>query len=164
MANALSAAGTTPEQVGESNLAAAGVIYRGLLILGSGAILAGLVLGAIVTFIIDRRFLSASAFALAGSVLSFVGLIHAEKVQWNANGQVALGYLFVGLICLAFATAHAAPREAEEILHTANKSPSAGEEVGLGSAQSDRIPKQAATPAQERAEATAHPEDPARTD
>jgi len=121
MANALSAAGTTPEQVGENNLAAAGVIYRGLLILGSGAILAGLVLGAIVTFIIDRRFVSAAIFALAGSVLSFVGLIHAEKVQWNANGQVALGYLFVGLICLAFAATHPAPRDAEEeISPTAN--------------------------------------------
>src|SRR3954468_953409 len=152
MANALSAAGTTPEQVGENNLAAAGVIYRGLLILGSGAILAGLVLGAIVTFIIDRRFVSAAIFALVGSVLSFVGLIHAEKVQWNANGQVALGYLFVGLICLAFAAVHAAPREAEEIFNPANEPPSAGEEVGPGSAKSDRIPKQAATPAQERAE------------
>jgi adenine/guanine/hypoxanthine permease len=164
MANALSAAGTTPERVGESNLAAAGVIYRGLLILGSGAILAGLVLGAIVTFIIDRRFISASIFALAGSVLSFIGLIHAEKVQWNANGQVALGYLLVGLICLIFAAAHVAPREAEEILPTANQSPSAGEEVGLGSAQSDWIPKQAATPAQERGEPTARADDPARTD
>src|SRR3954470_5138199 len=126
MANALSAAGTTPEQVGENNLAAAGVIYRGLLILGSGAILAGLVLGAIVAFIIDRRFVSAAIFALAGSVLSFVGLIHAEKVQWNANGQVALGYLFVGLICLAFAAVHPAPRDAEEeISPTANPRASA---------------------------------------
>jgi adenine/guanine/hypoxanthine permease len=128
MADALSAAGTTPERVGESNLAAAGVIYHGLLILGSGAILAGLVLGAIVTFIIDRRFVSASIFALAGSVLSFVGLIHAEKVQWNANGQVALGYLLVGLICLAFAATHSAPHATDKT------SRPVGEETAHGSA------------------------------
>ena len=27
------------------------------------------------------------------------GLIHGEKVEWNANGQVALGYLFVAAVC-----------------------------------------------------------------
>lgn len=127
MANALSAAGTTAEQVGEDNLVNAGVIYRGLLILGSGAILAGLVLGAIVTFIIDRRLISAAVFAFGGSVLSFVGLIHAEKVEWNANGQVALGYLFVGLICLAFAATRPSPRvdRADEFLDQEEPVPSA---------------------------------------
>jgi len=164
VANALSAAGTTPEQVSESNLVAAGVIYRGLLILGSGAILAGLVLGAIVTFIIDRRFLSASIFALVGAVLSFVGLIHAEKVQWVANGQVALGYLFVGLVCLAFAATHPAPRDAEEIPRATGQSHPAGQENALGSAQPDRIPRQAATPTQERGEPAAQADGPARTD
>jgi AGZA family xanthine/uracil permease-like MFS transporter len=34
--------------------------------------------------------------------LSFVGLIHGVKVEWNANGQISLGYLFAGLIFLAF--------------------------------------------------------------
>jgi adenine/guanine/hypoxanthine permease len=114
MANVLAAAGTTAQKVGEANLVNAGVIYKGLLILGSGAILAGLILGAIVTFIIDRRFISAAIFAFVGSALSFIGLIHAEKVQWNANGEVALGYLFMGVICLAFATTRPAPRIDEE--------------------------------------------------
>ena len=147
-----------------SGLAAAGVIYRGLLILGSGAILAGLVLGAIVTFIIDRRFLSASVFALVGAALSFVGLIHAEKIQWEANGQVALGYLLVGLVCLAFAATHPAPRDAEQMPRATGQSHPAGQENPLGSAQPDRIPRQAATPAQERGRATARADDPGRTD
>jgi AGZA family xanthine/uracil permease-like MFS transporter len=169
MANTLSAAGTTPQQVGEENLAAAGVIYRGLLILGSGAILAGLVLGAVVTFIIDRRFISAAIFALVGSVLCFVGLIHAEKVQWNANGQAALGYLFVGLICLAFAATHPAPRESEEVPRATGQSRSAGEDaaredVALGSAHAGRIPQQGAIPAQERGEPSAPADDTARTE
>jgi AGZA family xanthine/uracil permease-like MFS transporter len=103
MDNVLSAAGTTAAQVGADKLAGAGVVYDGLKILGSGAILAGLVLGAVVAFVIDRAFVAAAAFAAFGAVLSFVGLIHAEKVQWNADGQVSLGYLFAALVCLAFA-------------------------------------------------------------
>ena len=84
----------------------AGVIYKGLLILGEGAILAGLVLGAIMAFIIDRRFYCAAGFTAAGRRLSFIGLIHAAKVEWNAGGQVALGYLFFGLVCLGFGWAN----------------------------------------------------------
>jgi adenine/guanine/hypoxanthine permease len=89
--NALSAAGTSAAKVGEANLESAGVVYHGLLVLGQGAILAGLVLGTIVAFIIDKRFVPAGIFAVGGAALSFVGLIHAEKVGWNANGPVALG-------------------------------------------------------------------------
>lgn len=114
MANVLAAAGTTPEKVGEANLVNAGVIYKGLLILGSGAIIAGLILGAVVTFIIDRRFVSAAIFAFVGSALSFIGLIHAEKIKWDANGEVALGYLFMGLVCLAFASRHPTARIDED--------------------------------------------------
>jgi AGZA family xanthine/uracil permease-like MFS transporter len=110
MDNALAAAGTTAAQVGESSLEGAGVVYHGLQVLGQGAILAGLVLGAIVAFIIDKRFLRAGIFALAGSALSFVGLIHGERIGWNANGQVALGYLFVAIVCGAFAATRPAPR------------------------------------------------------
>jgi AGZA family xanthine/uracil permease-like MFS transporter len=110
MDNALAAAGTTAAQVGENALEGAGVVYHGLRVLGEGAILAGLILGAIVAFIIDKRFVNAAIFAVAGSVLSFVGLIHGEKVGWNANGQVALGYLFVAVVCGAFAVTRPAPR------------------------------------------------------
>ena len=67
-----------------------------------GGILAGLVLGAIVAFLIDRRFVWAAGFCGAGAVLSWIGLIHGEKVEWGANGQVALGYLFAGIVCAAF--------------------------------------------------------------
>lgn len=117
MDNALAAAGTTAAEVGDEALAGAGVIYDGLLVLGQGAILAGLVLGAVVAFIIDKRFTRAAIFAAAGSVLSFIGLIHGERIEWNANGQVALGYLFVAVICAGFAAARIPPRvpDAEEL-------------------------------------------------
>jgi len=72
------------------------------------------VLGAIVAFLIDRRFLQAGAFALFGSALSFIGLIHGEKVEWNANGQVALGYLFTALLCFGFMALKLPPRDPSE--------------------------------------------------
>ncbi|GIJ80845.1 putative MFS transporter, AGZA family, xanthine/uracil permease [Micromonospora phaseoli] len=117
MNNALAAAGTTAAEVGNEALAGAGVVYDGLRILGEGAILAGLVLGAIVAFIIDKRFVHAAVFAASGAVLAFIGLIHGEEVQWNANGQVALGYLFVAVICGIFALGKYPPRvpDPEEI-------------------------------------------------
>ncbi|GID33169.1 regulator [Paractinoplanes brasiliensis] len=111
MDNALAAAGTTASEVGIGALAGAGVVYDGLKTLGEGAILAGLVLGAIVAFIIDKRFWHAAVFAGSGAVLSFIGLIHAEKVQWNADGQVSLGYLFLAAVCVLFALSKPAPRE-----------------------------------------------------
>ncbi len=113
MDNALAAAGTTADRVGEATLEGAGVVYHGLMVLGEGAILAGLVLGAVVAFIIDKRFVSAAVAALGGSALSFIGLIHGAKVEWNANGQVALGYLFLAAVCAAFALLRQPPRVPE---------------------------------------------------
>src|SRR5205814_1198947 len=72
---------------------------------------------AIVAFIIDKRLIPAAAFAGVAAVLSFVGLIHAPKVGWNANGPVALGYLAMGVVLLLFALTRPEPRvpDAEEL-------------------------------------------------
>ena len=102
MDNVLAAAGTSADKVGYDTIAGAGVIYEGTKTLGEGGILAGLVLGAVVAFLIDRKFAWAAGFCAAGAALSWIGLIHGEKVQWAANPQVALGYLFAGLVCAAF--------------------------------------------------------------
>jgi AGZA family xanthine/uracil permease-like MFS transporter len=100
--NSLSAAGTTAAQVGTKALGDAGVVYDGLTTLGQGAVLAGLVLGAIVTFLIDKRFVAAASAAGIGALLAFIGLIHAPQVGWAANPQVALGYLLLGVVCLGY--------------------------------------------------------------
>jgi AGZA family xanthine/uracil permease-like MFS transporter len=115
--NALGAAGTNAGAVGETALENAGVIYNGLNTLGQGAILAGLLLGAIVAFIIDKRLVSAAAFAGVAALLSFVGLIHAPAVAWNANGPVALGYAAMAVVLLLFALGRPEPRipDAEEL-------------------------------------------------
>ncbi|MBI3216841.1 MAG: regulator [Mycobacterium sp.] len=100
--NALNAAGTSADKVGLEALNGAGVVYDGLLTLGEGAVLVGLVLGTMVTFILDKKFLYAAIASAVGAVLSFIGLIHAPTVAWAANPQVALGYLFFGVVCLLF--------------------------------------------------------------
>lgn len=102
MTNAVGAAGSTPAEVGEEGFANAGLVYHGTLLLGGGAILAGMVLGSIVVFIIDKKFVPAAIYCFIGAALGFIGLIHAESVGWNVGGQIALGYLFAGIILLAF--------------------------------------------------------------
>ncbi len=99
--DALGAAGSSAAQVGQAKLANSGVIYDGLHTLGSGATLAGMVLGAIAVFLIDRRFYHAAAFCAAGGVLSLVGLIHGDKVHIFSNKSIALGYGLAAVTCLA---------------------------------------------------------------
>jgi AGZA family xanthine/uracil permease-like MFS transporter len=101
---ALAAAGTSAAQLGAAKLAATGVLYRGLESLGGGSVLAGMILGAIAVFIIDRRLRSAAVWAFAGAILAFFGLIHGPQLGWSVSPLVALGYALFGAICLALAT------------------------------------------------------------
>jgi len=100
--SALAAAGTTAGEVGFGNLSTAGVIYDGLNTLGQGAILAGMVLGAIAVFMINRSFLWAAGYSLFGAALASVGLIHAPEVAWFDNPEIVLGYTFMAVVCLGF--------------------------------------------------------------
>jgi len=96
---ALGAAGTNAGTVGAGALGNNGVIYSGMSLLGGGAVLAGLILGAIAVFIIDREFNKAAIYALAGALLSFFGFIHGIQLEWMASPQVALGYVLLAVIC-----------------------------------------------------------------
>jgi AGZA family xanthine/uracil permease-like MFS transporter len=100
--DALSAAGTTAAKVGYDNIANAGSIYKGTMLLGGGAVLAGLLLGAITAFLIDRKFLWAAGYAAGGAILGFIGLVHGPKVGWDIGPQIALGYLFAAVILAGF--------------------------------------------------------------
>jgi AGZA family xanthine/uracil permease-like MFS transporter len=102
MDDALSAAGTTAAKVGYENIASAGSIYKGTMLLGGGATLAGLLLGAMTAFLIDRKFWWAAGYSAAGAVLGFIGLVSGPKVGWDIGGQIALGYLFAAVILAAF--------------------------------------------------------------
>jgi adenine/guanine/hypoxanthine permease len=97
---ALAAAGTSAGQLGHDKLMGTGVVYRGMELLGAGGILAGMVLGAIAAYLIDRNFRHAAAYALGGAILCFFGIIHAPQLGLNASPGVALGYLLLAGICL----------------------------------------------------------------
>lgn len=101
--NALGAAGTNAATVGLDKLAGTGVLYHGLELLGSGAILTSLILAAVAAFIIDREFAKAAAFALAGAVLTFFGFMHSEAIGVAKTLPVAISYL--GVAALLFGCA-----------------------------------------------------------
>jgi AGZA family xanthine/uracil permease-like MFS transporter len=91
---ALQAAGTSAEAVGMAKLNGS-ILYQGLDVLGGGSILTGLVLGAIGVFVIDRKFVEASAFALAGALLTFFGFMHGGAVGLAVTPAVTIAYLIV---------------------------------------------------------------------
>src|SRR5438128_2236234 len=95
--NALGAAGTSAAAVGLDKLGQVGVLYHGLEVLGGGAILGGLVLGAVGVFIIEKKFAEAAAFALAGALLSFFGFMHGESVGLAVTPTVAIAYAIIAI-------------------------------------------------------------------
>ena len=111
---ALGAAGTSAAAVGLDKLDQTGVLYQGLEILGGGATLAGIILGAVTVFIIERDFIKAAAFAFAGAVFTFFGLIHSEAMGIGRTPSMVVSYLGIAIIMLACARyAKVAPREDE---------------------------------------------------
>jgi AGZA family xanthine/uracil permease-like MFS transporter len=73
--------------------------------MGGGAILTGLVLGAIGVFVIEHQFVKAAGFALAGAVLTYFGFMHGEAVGFGTGlgvtPSITLGYLLVAGVLLA---------------------------------------------------------------
>ena len=95
-----------------------GVLYDGLRVLGGGSILGGLILGAIAVFIIERNFMKAAAFALAGAVLTFFGFMHGERIGIGETPVVAASYLIIAVVfagCAKFAMVAAKAEEVEEV-------------------------------------------------
>lgn len=86
--------------LGDEGLTAAllmeGAHYEGHLALSQGAIITGLVWGAIVADVIDGRFRMAGAFAIAAAAMSSVGIIHSFTLQMPQLDGITLGYLIIG--------------------------------------------------------------------
>jgi len=122
--NSLAAAGTivgalNHEQLGDLILKMKdqGVLYDGLQILGGGSILGGLVLGAIAVFIIEREFMKAAGFAMAGAGMTFFGFMHGEQIGIAQTPTVAISYVIIAGIlagCAKYATVPAKTAEEPE--------------------------------------------------
>lgn len=97
---------TLVESVAADRAALAGtfdapVYYEGMRILGTGAILVGLLWAAIAIFVIDRKWNQAVVYSLVAAALSFLGIIHVPGGFWLASGggvppaawQLAISYL-----------------------------------------------------------------------
>jgi adenine/guanine/hypoxanthine permease len=105
---ALGAAGTSAREVGFQALGAQGVLYAGLERLGAGAVLAGLMLGAIAYFVIAKEYSRAIVYTLIAGALAVVGLIHdpAGLIFQVTDGAftirapepVWIGYLFGAVV------------------------------------------------------------------
>jgi adenine/guanine/hypoxanthine permease len=97
---------------------------RGIMALSQGFILTSMMLAAIMVFVVERRFLRAAAWALAASVLSTVGLIHAydltpagveNHLGFGAAPGFGLMYALTAatLVGLHFSRARGRPRQAQ---------------------------------------------------
>jgi hypothetical protein len=77
--NALTAVGA-PLDV--AALAAGGVVYDGMFLLGAGDILVGMILAAIAAYTIDHNWKGAIAYSLFGAACAWVGFIHSAELRW----------------------------------------------------------------------------------
>jgi adenine/guanine/hypoxanthine permease len=66
--------------------------------LGNGFLLLVLVVSALVTEIIDRRFAHAAAWCVLAAVFSWFGLMHSASVSWGAQPMYAAGWLTAAAI------------------------------------------------------------------
>jgi AGZA family xanthine/uracil permease-like MFS transporter len=103
-------------------MAGQGVLLHGLEVLGGGAALTGIVLGAITVYVIERKLMAAAAFAAAGAVFTFFGLMHGERIGFAASPVLATGYLaiagvFAGCARLATVTARSPLADEHEAHH-----------------------------------------------
>ncbi|MFO7905530.1 MAG: xanthine/uracil/vitamin C permease [Planctomycetota bacterium] len=92
-----------PHDLAEKLVADQGIHMMGQQFLSRGAILTGLIWGAMTALLIDNRFLGASAFALAGLVLALLGFIHSPRLGIHYDLPLVWSY---GLIALLFAATH----------------------------------------------------------
>ena len=139
---ALGAAGTSAAEVGAGPLNGAGVIYDGMAIFGGGAVVAGLVLGAIAVFIIDREYSRAIVYSVVGAILALTGFIHASPIivsvvdgamVFGQPNAVFLGYLFAAVVfwVVAWREGRATGADLRAALTTPPPDPGATAEAGV---------------------------------
>jgi len=79
-----------------------GAHFEGHLALSQGAIISGLVWGAIVASVIDGDFKNAGGFSLAAAAMASIGIIHSASLHIPQFSGIAIGYLIVGAFLLIY--------------------------------------------------------------
>lgn len=79
-----------------------GAYYQGHLLLSQGAIITGLIWGAIAAYVIDGKFKGAGYFAIAAAALSSIGVIHGATLHLPDLSQITIGYLIIAAVVLIF--------------------------------------------------------------
>jgi AGZA family xanthine/uracil permease-like MFS transporter len=92
-----------------------------MALFGGGATLAGLILGAMAAFVIDRKFDRAAIYAFIGAVLAFFGFINGTALGFANSPGVALGYAVIGVFFLAMTRMPVSAEHPtlEEVMHAA---------------------------------------------
>jgi AGZA family xanthine/uracil permease-like MFS transporter len=99
---AVTVAGTTADSLPSAELAANGVYYEQLVVFGSGAIVTGLVLGAVMVALIDHNFTMGVVVSIVAASLTYFGFMHSEELGAGRSPQLALGYLVLGALFVVF--------------------------------------------------------------
>ena len=80
----------------------AGVMWNGVPATKSGAIIIGILLGTMVTFVIDKRLDKVGITALMGYILSCFGFIHSASLGFYPLSPFAIGYLIIAVLSFVF--------------------------------------------------------------
>ncbi|MFH2009234.1 MAG: xanthine/uracil/vitamin C permease [bacterium] len=98
-ADLLATGAAPPKAVTDLLLNKQGIHLTGQSVLSHGAILIGLLWGAIAAFCIDGKLLHAAAFTLAAAALTILGFIHTAGLGWDG---VVVGYAVMSALLLAW--------------------------------------------------------------
>ncbi len=77
-------------------------ISSAIVVMGQGAMFMAILLGAMTVSVIDHQFRRAAAFAAIAAGFSFVGLMHAPELSFNAAPEFVMGYLGMALLFIYF--------------------------------------------------------------
>lgn len=92
--------GPLPADLVSQFLVGANIHYMGLVALSKGAILVGLIWGAIVALLIEKKVKNAGLFAVAAYMLTVLGVIHqAGGLGFYPENSLALSYLLLAGLC-----------------------------------------------------------------
>ncbi|RUR30520.1 NCS2 family permease [Vreelandella nanhaiensis] len=85
-------------------------ISSAIVVMGQGAMFMAILLGAMTVSVIDHQFRRAAAFAAIAAGFSFIGLMHAPKLAFNAAPEFVMGYLAMALLFVYFSFQEASPK------------------------------------------------------